>query len=196
MYHTAIFDVYDASATKELFAYMDRLTAGAKCMYNVANFHIRQLMTGLKKDPSERTPNEQSVIDKVEKYLPLINEGIAERNRKRAVSGKKLTKPFAMPTAEKSFVGKNFLVAMFAMDKNTVGECVEAWKSFFALKKAGDADAKIPRYKKKEHASVTFSNQGCRIENGMLRLPGTKIRFDVFCHIFFRERQGGAMKKK
>jgi putative transposase len=81
---------------------------------------------------------------------------------------------------------------MFAMDndpdyramysqaaQNAVKECVGAWKSFFALKKAGDADAKIPRYKKKEHASVTFSNQGCRIENGMLRLPGTKIRFDV-----------------
>ena len=192
MYHTAIFDVYDASATKELFAYMDRLTAGAKCMYNVTNFHIRQLMTGLKKDPSERTPNEQSVIDKVGKYLPLINEGIAERNRKRAASGKKLTKLFAMPTVEKSFVGKNFLVAMFAMDDdpdyramyrpaapNEVQERVGAWKSFFALKKAGDIDAKIPRYKKKEHASVTFNNQGCRIENGMLRLPGTKIRFDV-----------------
>ena len=192
MYHTAIFDVYDTSVTKELFSYFDRLTAGAKCMYNVANFHIRQLMTGLKKKPSERTPNEQSVIDKVAKYLPLINDGIAERNRKRAANGKKLTKPFAMPTAKKSFVGKNFLVAIFAMDndpdyrslysqaaQNTVGECVEAWKSFFALKKAGVTDAKIPRYKKKDHASVTFSSQGCRIENGMLRLPGTKIRFDV-----------------
>jgi hypothetical protein len=75
-------------------------------MYNVANFHIRQLMTGLKKDPSERTPNEQSVIDKVEKYLPLINEGIAERNRKRAASRKKLTKPFTMPTAKKELCWK------------------------------------------------------------------------------------------
>ena len=192
MYHTAIFDVYDISATKELFSYFNRLTAAAKYMYNVANFHIRQLMTGLKKEPSVRTPNEQSVIDKVAKYLPLINDGIAERNRKRAADGKKLTKPFAMPTAKKSFVGKNFLVAMFAMDndpdyrslyaqaaQNVVGGCVEAWKSFFALKKAGVADAKIPRYKKKDHVSVTFSNQGCRIENGMLCLPGTKIRFDV-----------------
>lgn len=41
MYHVAIFDVYDISATHELFQYFDRLTAGAKCMYNVANFYIR-----------------------------------------------------------------------------------------------------------------------------------------------------------
>lgn len=41
MYCAAIFDVHDASAANELFAYLGRLATGTKCMRNVANFHIR-----------------------------------------------------------------------------------------------------------------------------------------------------------
>ena len=192
MYHVAIFDVYDVSATHELFQYFERLTAGAKCMYNVANFYIRQLMTGLKKAPSDRTPNEQEVIDKVTKYLPLINEKRRLSSEKRVEKGGKPLKPFRMPTASNPRVGYEFLVALFAMDdnpdyraiychaaQNAVSECLEAWKSFYALRRAGFKDAKIPRYKKKDQAAATFNNQGCRIEGGMLKMPGTRKRFDV-----------------
>lgn len=37
-------------------------TTDAKCMYNTANFYIRNTMTGIKKSPEERTANETEVL--------------------------------------------------------------------------------------------------------------------------------------
>lgn len=192
MYHTAVFDVYNEGTTSGLFEYFDRLTAGAKCMYNVANFYIRQIMTGLKKEPAKRTPNEQKVIDKVERYLPAINAKREISSARRAAKGKKPLKSFEMPTEDKWFVGYEFLAALFAMDnnpdyrtiysqaaQNAVKDCVEAWTSFFRLRRVSGANAKIPGYKRNSHAAAVFNCQGCAIENGMLKIPGTGIRFDV-----------------
>lgn len=150
-------------------------------------------MTGLKKAPSDRTPNEQEVIDKVTKYLPLINDKRRLSSEKRAAKGGKQLKPFKMPTADNPRVGYEFLVALFAMDdnhdyraiychvaQNAVSECIEAWKSFYAQRKAGFKDAKIPRYKKKGRAVAVFNNQGCRVESGgMLKISGIRKQFDV-----------------
>ena len=44
MYHASVFDVYDTKENHLLYEYFDRMTAGAKNMYNVANFNIRQLI--------------------------------------------------------------------------------------------------------------------------------------------------------
>ena len=38
--------------------YFQANTADAKCMYNTANFYIRNTMTGLRKSPEERTHSE------------------------------------------------------------------------------------------------------------------------------------------
>ena len=37
-------------------------TTDAKCMYNTANFYIRNTMTGIQKSPEERTANETEVL--------------------------------------------------------------------------------------------------------------------------------------
>ena len=42
--------------------YFKTNTADSKCMYNTANFYIRNTMTGLKKSPEERTPLETEVL--------------------------------------------------------------------------------------------------------------------------------------
>lgn len=37
-------------------------TTDARCMYNTANFYIRNTMTGIRKSPEERTANETEVL--------------------------------------------------------------------------------------------------------------------------------------
>ena len=42
--------------------YFAENTTAAKCMYNVANFYIRNTMTGIRKSPEERTSHETEVL--------------------------------------------------------------------------------------------------------------------------------------
>ena len=182
MYHTSVFDVYDTKENHLLYEYFDLITAGAKNMYNVANFNIRQLMTGLKKESSDRTPNEQNVIDRFEKLVPAVN---------KRRSGRKNYKPLKMPTARKWFAGYNLLDAVFSEEddpdyravychvaQNAIKECVQAWRSFFTKRKT-NPNARIPGYKKNERTTAKFNNQGVRIEDGVLTFPLTKEKFKL-----------------
>lgn len=45
-----------------LCRYFEENTTAAKCMYNVANFFIRNTMTGMRKSPEERTSHETEVL--------------------------------------------------------------------------------------------------------------------------------------
>ena len=47
MYHVECIDIHK---TDKMYLYIDRACLCANNMYNVANFHIRNLMTGLKKE--------------------------------------------------------------------------------------------------------------------------------------------------
>ena len=58
----------------ELYVYCQEICHKYKNMYNVTNFYIRQMMTGIKKPESERQPNEREVLEMVEKYLPGYNK--------------------------------------------------------------------------------------------------------------------------
>ena len=49
MYHVECIDIHKSD---KMYQYIDRACLCANNMYNVANFHIRNLMTGLKKDIS------------------------------------------------------------------------------------------------------------------------------------------------
>ena len=42
--------------------YFAENTTAAKCMYNAANFYIRNTMTGIRKSPEERTACETEVL--------------------------------------------------------------------------------------------------------------------------------------
>ena len=52
MYHVECIDIHKDDI---LFSYADRASLCANNMYNVANFYIRNLMTGLKKEFRLRT---------------------------------------------------------------------------------------------------------------------------------------------
>ena len=70
MYHVECIDIHKAEG---MYLYIDRACLCANNMYNAANFHIRNLMTGLKKDISLRTENEKSVIRTFTGSIPVIN---------------------------------------------------------------------------------------------------------------------------
>lgn len=58
-------------------------TADFKCMYNVANFYIRNTMTGLKKPTEERTHLETEVLHYVFTGIQKANEVIGQKRMKK-----------------------------------------------------------------------------------------------------------------
>ena len=114
MYHVECIDIHK---TDKMYLYIDRACLCANNMYNVANFHIRNLMTGLKKDLSLRTENERSVIRTFASSIPAVNFSLRVKHfvkifrifmdRRLSASARrtKLSKvkhlQFSMPTAER-----------------------------------------------------------------------------------------------
>lgn len=97
--------------------YFKTNTTDFKCMYNTANFYIRNTMTGLKKSPEERTHLETEVLHYVFTGIQKANEDIGPKQMARilrdcrsakaggmqcAVRAYKLTlqEPFRYPTRE------------------------------------------------------------------------------------------------
>ncbi len=157
MYHVECINIHK---TDQMYLYIDRVCLCANNMYNVANFHIRNLMTGLKKDVSLRTENEKSVIRTFSDSIPRINfslrmkrfakiwritldRSLSEDRRAARISKLKYV-PFTMPTAVKWFASYELLDAVFRHVKNTdyrafhshvvqnaISDCCEAWEGYF-----------------------------------------------------------------
>ena len=161
MYHVETIDI---GKKHPMFSYLDHACLCANNMYNVANFHIRNLMTSLHKDAHERTQNERDVLRLVAESVPVINERLAEKyevRKKRIEDDKRLSgaekakridalkfSQFPLPTADKWFAGYGLLDALFRFTKNpdylsfhshvtqhAVKDCCLAWKAYFALLK-------------------------------------------------------------
>ena len=162
MYHVECIDIHKDDP---LFAYADRASLCANNMYNVANFYIRNLMTGLRKDIKERTENESTVIDIVngsvsginsrlrEKYERKIRkiretEGISEEERADRIAKVKYLE-FCAPTAEKWFASYGLLDAVLKFKddpdyrafhahviQNAIKACCLSWKGYFESLKA------------------------------------------------------------
>lgn len=161
MYHTETIDI---DRKHPMLQYADNYTAYANNMFNTANFYIRNLMTGLKKDADKRTTNESEVIAIVKESIPSINKSLKEKYDQkvgRIKADKSLTdeekdkkikrvkySEFSMPNAEKWFAGEALLEAVFKrtdnadyrachvhVAQNAVGDCCEAWSGYFALLK-------------------------------------------------------------
>ena len=130
-------------------------TADSKCMYNTANFYIRNTMTGIKKSPEERTHSEIEV-------LHYVFTGIQRHNNKcmakiviynlKEIGGMIaaakmhdiLSKIIAFPTKQEWFLSYYTLDAIFKINKNPVyvrmnsqvnqnaiRKAVKAWKGYF-----------------------------------------------------------------
>ena len=177
-----------------LFEFCDTATQMTKNMYNVANFYIRNSMTGLAKEADKRTSNENEV-------LQIVQEGIHTHNEKalkKQANGKKAVL-FDLPTREHWFLNYYALDAIFKESDNVdyrshhahviqaaIRECVQAWNSYFELikKHGSNPDSlngmpKIPKYIHSDHKTAVFSNIACRIQNGLLMFPKCREKLDV-----------------
>lgn len=157
MYHVETIDI--KMGTRE-HAYLDFACLCANNMYNVANYYIRNLMTGLKKDAGCRTPNEEEVIRTVRESIPVANAALLKKyelkvknimadksipyDERLEKAGKVKHVRFAMPTAEEWFAGCSLLDTVFRytdnldytahhshLVQNAIKDCTEAWSSFF-----------------------------------------------------------------
>ena len=157
MYHVECIDIHKDDI---LFSYADRASLCANNMYNVANFYIRNLMTGLKKEIRLRTENENFVIgtvtgsisgindslrDKYERKVRKIREteGLSAEERAGRIAKVKHLQ-FSAPTTEKWFASYGLLDAVFKFTdnpdyrsfhahviQNAIKACCQAWKGYF-----------------------------------------------------------------
>ena len=144
-----------------LCRYFEENTTAAKCMYNAANFYIRNTMTGIRKSPEERTSHETEVLHYVFTGIQKANAHSyevyckkQERYKKTggmagAVAMSKLKyKVFPYPTREEWFLSYTVLDAIFKytdhptyqrmnsqVNQNAIKKTVKSWKSYFQLRK-------------------------------------------------------------
>ena len=141
--------------------YFKTSTADFKCMYNVANFYIRNTMTGIKKSPEERTHLETEVLHYVFTGIQKANEAIWQKRMKKKFEDLKLAQvggmncaviayslasqePFQYPTAKKWFLSYNTLDAIFKftgnpvykrmnsqVNQNAIRKVIAAWEGYF-----------------------------------------------------------------
>ena len=111
-------------------------TTDARCMYNTANFYIRNTMTGIRKSPEERTANETEVLHYVFTGIQKANERAEKRWRedlakcmqlkglqKHAVFARfamKKYKFFEYPSIDKWFLSYETLDAIFKVTEHPV----------------------------------------------------------------------------
>ena len=144
-----------------LCRYFEENTTAAKCMYNAANFYIRNTMTGIRKSPEERTAHETEVLHYVFTGIQKANAHSYEVYCKKqeeykktggmagAVAMSKLKyKVFPYPTREEWFLSYAVLDAIFKytdhltyrrmnsqVNQNAIKKTVKSWKSYFQLRK-------------------------------------------------------------
>jgi putative transposase len=106
-----------------LFSYCDAICFQAKNLYNAANFYVRQLFSGLRKEENQWQALETQAIDTLLSHLPAMNQvklrQVEKRRANEARKPKEKRKPiadavlFEMPTAEKPFLSYGMLDALF-----------------------------------------------------------------------------------
>lgn len=162
-----------------LFAYCDTMCFQAKNLYNAANFYVRQLFSGLRKEASQRQTLEAEVISTLERHLPAMNDVKLRQTEKRrakealksAADRKEIPDAvlFEMPTAEKPYLSYGMLDALFKamkqvdytalpgqVNQKVLRAVMQDWTSFFAALRQYcqhpenfTGRPRIPRYAKK-----------------------------------------------
>ena len=186
----------------ELNEYGLNLNILSNNLYNRTLFIIRQMMTGYKKD--NPCTNEQEVLDLIKEYEAKYNEynskpKLKKDGNEKKTKSKKEFKPvhFDKDNWMPGYKFLNFLLSEsndvdyralpVHTSQKVIKQVVEVWKSYFnalkeykKYKEKFTGVPKVPKYHKKGSYNVaTISNISGKIENGLLVLPGTKIRVDV-----------------
>lgn len=158
---------FNISKSKDLFQYCDDMCFKSKNMYNVTNFYIRQIMTGVKKDKSLQSENEKEVFKMIQNSLiPMNNTKIEtyekklfkyEAKLKENPNNKKLKEPslklFEIPSKDRWLVSYDFSDGIFKTSnqpdyralpaqcsQGIIKQCLQDWSSFFELNKKYWAD--------------------------------------------------------
>lgn len=144
-----------------LCRYFEENTTAAKCMYNAANFYIRNTMTGIRKSPEERTFHETEVLHYVFTGIQKANAHSYEIYCKKQEEYKKIGgmagavamsklkyKVVPYPTRDEWFLSYTVLDAIFKytdhptyrrmnsqVNQNAIKKTVKSWKSYFQLRK-------------------------------------------------------------
>ena len=152
------------SKKNELYSYFSKMCMNSKNLKNVTNFYIRQCMTGLKKSPELRQPNETEVLHYVFTTISKLND-IRMNTYNKKVNKVKQNKEldsieketllnelspllFEYPSSSKWFISYNILDGILKVNKNTdylalpsqvnqaaMKEVYASWKGYFnALK--------------------------------------------------------------
>lgn len=196
--------------TNKLNPYFDYITTNYKEMYNVANYYIRNCMTGIKKSPELRYANEIEVLhDIFTSVVPLnnikINNYLKKHSFSTEIEAKEALKNklFKYPTNNKWFLNGYLIDGIMKLTKNVdyyelpsqvnqnaIYDCVHDWEAYFKSLKKYKIDnsnytgkPKIPKYKKSNKMTATFTNVNCTISkntNGKYYLEFPKIKLDGY----------------
>lgn len=148
-------------ADEPLGSYAHELTRKTKNLRNVANYYIRNTMTGIRKPPEERTHNETEVLHDVFNGIQMANSNANRRIRniidvvkdtgipsleKHACIYKKISKVryLPYPTAEKWMLSYGQMDAVLKFTQNrdyyalpsqvnqqALKKTLQSWKSYF-----------------------------------------------------------------
>lgn len=156
MYRTYHFVIKKKS---ELFNYLEDMCMKSKNLWNVANFYIRQNMTGLQKPEEERQPNEVEVINKTIEGLRIMNNRRISSAREKFLkncSGLSITEIAAiygefenqepsLPSSDNWFLdyidlnnilrctnNPDYRALPAQVNGEIIKKCCASWKSYFA----------------------------------------------------------------
>lgn len=168
--------------------YLSALSADAEHMANTANYYIRNTMTGMQKDPDQRSINEILVIYDVMRGIDMANEAADRRLPKlvrkaqqvlfersalaaeRYVRKKVLAnRHFAYPTREKWFLDYGTLDAIFKAIDNPVYRRMPAQVNQNAIRK-------VEKSWKAYFASMKSYSRHPEAFNGRPKIPGYRHR--------------------
>jgi len=140
----------------KLFSYFETMSVGAKNLYNVTNFYIRQAYTALNND-KELQPLQKEVFDTILNNLPEMNrkqEDAFQASLKKVIKKPKPIKlrkdgtpippkelaanTFELPTKEKPFLSYNFLDCLFKVIKQPDYKALPAQSSQGTMTKVYD----------------------------------------------------------
>ena len=177
----------------EMYNYFEELAIKSNNLYNRANFIIRQIMTGTKKD--KPLTNEQEVLDLFKNNLDKINE-VKEnafnnkikkaKKEERTKLKKKGYKKIKLPDSKNWYIGYEIMDTLLKVTEDydyrnlpvhsaqkVLKQLNDNWKAYFAEIKDFKINPnkytgmpRIPKYKTKGgYNIVKFSNKSCVIKN-------------------------------
>jgi putative transposase len=185
-----------------LYPYLEQLSFDGTNLYNVTNYYIRQVFTGLKKETKDFFDNEKEAISYINEAIAPLNEqrykAYVKRESKKP-SGKEFFE--FKPLKSGDFMNYEMLEGVFKtmkqvdyyelpgqLNQNIMKLVFRDWKSFFKsikdykenpLKYTGRPS--IPKYKKKSSKmTVTLTNQICTLKDDKyLRFPKTSEKLNI-----------------